>query len=392
MSKFINLYLLEFALTSLFKQKAKNFFIFFILSFLIFILSSVFFIVNSIKSELNATLDSLPQITIQQLQGGKPTNIDTAILAELANINGVEKLNERVWGYYYFANSDVTFSVVGIDLFEKQYKEQFESLVKEFDYSKQNFMYIGSGVKNILAKSYYTEYFNFIKPNGEIKKLPIDGVFDKATELESNDMIIVSKSDAREILGLSEIEATDIVLTISNPVEVNNIKLKIQTLLPNARIITKENFTVSYENIFDYKSGLFLALFLTALLSFSIIIYDKASGLSSVEKKNIGILKAIGWKIDDILKTKFYEGFIISFFAYLLGVTLALFFVYILNAPLLQNIFVGFSDLKTSFDLPFVLDFQSLAIVFFITIPIYIASIIIPSWKIATLQADEIIR
>jgi len=392
MSKFINLYLLEYALTNLFKQKAKNFFIFFILSFLIFILSSIFFIANSIKSELYSTLDSLPHITIQQLQGGKPTNINTDILAQLANINGVEKLNERVWGYYYFANGDVIFSIVGVDLFETQYKKQFESIVKDFDYTKQNFMYIGNGVKKILDKSYYTEYFNFIKPNGEIKKLLIDGVFNDATELESNDIIIVSKDDAREILGINQTQATDIVLTISNPLEIDNIKLKIQTLIPNARIITKEDFKISYENIFDYKSGLFLALFLTALFSFFIIIYDKASGLSSLEKKNIGILKAIGWKIDDILKTKFYESFIISFFAYFLGITLALFFVYILNAPILQNIFVGFSDLKTNFNLPFVFDFQSLAIVFFITIPIYIASIIIPSWKIATLQADEIIR
>ena len=392
MKSFFNTYLIEYALTNILKQKAKNFFIFLILTLLIFLLSSVFFIANSIKSELNSTLDSLPHITIQQLKGGKPTNIDTAVLAELANINGVEQLNERVWGYYYFANADVIFSVVGIDLFEKQYKEQFEPLVKKFDYTKQSFMYIGNGVKKILAKNYYNEYFNFIIPTGDIKKLSIDGVFNSATELESNDIILVSKSDAREILGIEENVATDIVLTISNPVEIDNIKLKIQTLIPNARIITKENFTVSYENIFDYKNGLFLVLFLTSLLAFFIIIYDRASGLSSEEKRNIGILKAIGWKIDDILKTKFYESFIISFFAYFIGTLLAFTFVYVFNAPLLQNIFVGFSELKTSFNLPFVLDFQTLAIVFFITIPIYIAAIIIPSWKSATLQADEIIR
>ncbi len=392
MNKFVNLYLIEYALTNIFKQKAKNFFIFFILTLLIFTLSSVFFIANSIKSELNSTVNSLPHITIQQLQGGKPVNINSEVLPYLANINGVEKLDTRVWGYYYFANADVIFSVVGIDLFEEPYKEEFASLIKNFDYTKQHFMYVGEGVKKIFDKNYYGKYFNFIKPNGEIKKLNIDGVFDKATQLESNDIIVVSKNDAREILGVGQNMATDIVLTISSPDEIDTIKQKIQTLLPNARIITREDFQLSYENIFDYKSGLFLTLFLTSLIAFFIIIYDKASGLSSVEKKNIGILKALGWKIDDILKVKFYESFLISFFAFSIGVFLALGFVYILNAPLLQNIFVGFSDLKTDFDLPFVFDFQTLAIVFFLTVPIYIAAIIIPSWKVATLQADEIIR
>ncbi|MEA3315498.1 MAG: ABC transporter permease, partial [Campylobacterota bacterium] len=64
----------------------------------------------------------------------------------------------------------------------------------------------------------------------------------------------------------------------------------------------------------------------------------------------------------------------------------------ILKAPILRDIFEGYSELKTSFNLPFVVDFQTLALIFFIIVPIYISSIIIPSWRIATLDTDEIIR
>ena len=149
---------------------------------------------------------------------------------------------------------------------------------------------------------------------------------------------------------------------------------------------------ISYQNIFDYKSGVFLALFVVSLFTFFIIIYDKASGLSSEEKREIGILKAIGWRVDDVLKEKFYEAFIISFFAYLLGLFLAFAFVYIFKAPLLQNIFTGYSELKTSFELPFVFDTQTLALVFFLSVPVYVAATIIPSWRSAVLEADEVIR
>ena len=110
------------------------------------------------------------------------------------------------------------------------------------------------------------------------------------------------------------------------------------------------------------------------------------------QKQTIGILKALGWKVDDILTEKFIESFIISFIAYIVGIMIAFCFVYFFNAPILRDIFEGYSQLKTSFNLPFVIDFQILALVFFITIPIYIAATIIPSWRTATLDADEVIR
>ena len=205
-------------------------------------------------------------------------------------------------------------------------------------------------------------------------------------------MIVMSKESVREIFDMSPTQATDIVVKVANVEEIATIASKIKLMYPDCRVITKDDLKISYQNIFDYKSGVFLALFIVSLFTFFIIIYDKASGLSSEEKREIGILKAIGWRVDDVLKEKFYEGFIISFFAYLLGVFLSLGFVYILKAPLLQNIFTGYSELKTSFELPFVFDIQTLALVFFLSVPIYIAATIIPSWRSATLEADEVIR
>ena len=387
----LNLYIIEYAINSLLRQKYKTIFIFFIFSILVFLLSSLFFITNSIKHELNSTIDSLPEITIQKIKAGRLIETDINVVDEVLQIAGVESAVSRVWGYYYFENAGVNFALVGIDEYELHYKESLSRVAELLDFSKSS-MIVGEGVKRVMQKSYYKEYFNFIKPDGTLKRLDIGGVFKGDTELESNDVIVMSKESVREIFDIDKTKATDIVAKVANPDEIATIASKIKLLYPDARVITKDDLKISYQNIFDYKSGVFLALFIVAIFTFFMIIYDKASGLSSEQKREIGILKALGWRVDDVLKERFYEGFILSFFAYMTGTISALFFVYILKAPLMQNIFTGYSQLKTSFTLTYVFDMQTMALIFFLSVPIYIAATIIPSWRSATLEADEVMR
>ena len=59
------------------------------------------------------------------------------------------------------------------------------------------------------------------------------------------------------------------------------------------------------------------------VLAFLIFTADRAAGLSAEEKREIGILKAIGWETADILQLKMYQGAVISLVAFLVGTVLA---------------------------------------------------------------------
>ncbi len=389
----INLYLLEFAINALLRAKAKNISILVIFTLLVALLSSIFFISNSIRYELETTVDSLPEIIVQKVKGGREYNIEIDRVDNIIEINGVQSAIPRVWGYYYFANAGVNFSIIGINQYEEQYKDSLEKLTDKIDFDETNSsILVGAGVREIMKQNYYSSYFNFIKPNGKLKKMILKGIFKGDTILESNDVILMSQKDAREILGISPSMATDIVVKVANPKEVSTIANKIKFIYPDTRVLTKDDLKISYKNIFDYKSGLFLTLFIISIFTFFMIVYDKSSGLNSEEKREIGVLRAVGWSIDDILKEKFYEASIISIISYLLGVVVALFYVYILNAPLLRYIFEGYSKLKTPFELPFILDISTLAIIFFLSVPIYIGATIIPAWRASSVDVDEVIR
>jgi ABC-type lipoprotein release transport system permease subunit len=186
--------------------------------------------------------------------------------------------------------------------------------------------------------------------------------------------------------------ATDIAVMVANSEEIGFVANKISTQLPNANIRLKKDLLVAYETQINFKSGFFLTIFIISFFTYFIIIYDKMSGLSSAEKHEVGILKAIGWRVSDILNAKLYEGLIISLSAYIFGVLISFIYVYFLDAPLLKNIFLISNPLLDDYELLFSIDYETLALLFFLSVPLYIAATIIPSWSVATLEADEVIR
>ncbi len=390
-----NLLLLEFALGSLYRRKIQSFGTFFVFMALVWLLSSVLFISDGIKKELFTSLESLPQMTLQKIRAGKQIDIDVAMAEKLLEIQGVSHATPRVWGYYYFKQAGVNFTVIGLDRFGEQYTHSLQELVDGLDMKaleKEDGMVIGRGVKKVLEENYYTSFFNFVTAKGEWKKQHIVGVFGDETRLQNNDLMVLPQKSVYEIFGIPKDKATDIVVRVSNPKEIATIVQKITTRYPDIRAITTEDLRVSYHTIFDYKSGFFLSLFIISAFTFFMVIFERSSGLSSEERREVGILKALGWGMDEIISQKFYEGMVISLSAFFCGVALALFFVYGLQAPLLRDIFMGYSILKPPFVIPFSVDIGILSLLFFLSVPIYLAAIIFPVWRASTLDADEVMR
>jgi ABC-type lipoprotein release transport system permease subunit len=129
-----------------------------------------------------------------------------------------------------------------------------------------------------------------------------------------------------------------------------------------------------------------------AVLSFIIFAWDKATGLSAEERKEIGILKSIGWETADVLLLKFWEGTVISLSAFFVGVILAYCHVFFFSAPLFEQALKGWAVLYPQFRLtPFVDPYQ-LAVLFFLTVIPYTVTTIIPSWRAATVDPDAAMR
>ncbi len=170
------------------------------------------------------------------------------------------------------------------------------------------------------------------------------------------------------------------------------IAAKIVQLFPDTRPILKSEILRTYDSVFDWRGGMMIVMLSVAVLSFIIFAWDKATGLSAEERKEIGILKSIGWETADVLLLKFWEGTVISLSAFLTGVILAYGHVFFFSASLFEQALKGWAVLYPQFKLTPVVDPYQLAVLFFLTVVPYTVATIIPSWRAATVDPDAAMR
>jgi len=141
--------------------------------------------------------------------------------------------------------------------------------------------------------------------------LEIQSTLASSSEIVSSDLVLVTEQDFRRLFGVPEGFATDLAVRIRNARERPTVALKAAGLLPDTRQVLKDEILRTYNAVFDWRGGILLVILSGALMAFGILAWDKASGLSSEERREIGILKAIGWETSDVLLMKFWEGMVI---------------------------------------------------------------------------------
>jgi ABC-type lipoprotein release transport system permease subunit len=135
-----------------------------------------------------------------------------------------------------------------------------------------------------------------------------------------------------------------------------------------------------------------IVILFVAVISFFIFAWDRASGLGAEEKREIGILKAIGWETSDVILMKFWEGMVISFSSFLLGMLLAYAHVYFTSSLLFEPVLKGWSVIYPDFKLIPFIDAYQISTLFFLTVLPYTVSTIVPSWRAATIDPDLVMR
>lgn len=368
-------YLLDFILASLLRRKGKNLGLLLVYSLIVFMLASVMLFTHALKREMGQVLQASPEIILQRIEAGRHALIPADYLQKIGRLRGVTARKGRLWGYFYDPAVRANYTLMAAP----------ERGLADSE------VIIGSAIARTRGIG-PGDYLTFPAHDGESYSFRVRELLASDTELFSADLVLMSERAFRISQGVAEGWYTDIVLSVSNPLELAKIAEKLTRRLPDTRPILREEILRTYDAIFSWRQGILFVLLAGAILAFVIFAWDKASGLSAEERREIGILKAVGWETGDVLRMKFWEGAILSLLAFLLGYLLAYVHVFHASASLFEPVLKGWAVLYPAFRLTPVIDGVQVATLFFFSVFPYVVATIIPIWQVSVTDPDAVMR
>jgi ABC-type lipoprotein release transport system permease subunit len=367
--------ILDFTFSSLLRRKGKNIALGLVYTLVVFVLASVMFLTYALKREAAVILQDAPEMVVQKVSAGRQDSVPLSYIDRIKEIRGVSSVKGRLWGYYYDPITGANYTL----------------LVPEHFPHGNGGIEIGQGISR--ARSTFPgDTLDFKTHDGKVMNLEVKKVFSAQSELISSDLILVSEDDFRRLFGGAREYVTDLTLRVKNPKELSTVALKIAEMLPDTRPILREEVLRTYEAVFSWRGGVLILILAGAVMAFIILAWDKASGLSQEERKEIGILKAIGWETSDVILMKSWEGMAVSLSSFLPGILLAYLHVFFASSTLFEPVLKGWAVLYPKFRVIPYIDASQVVALFFLTVVPYTVATIIPSWRAATVDPDSVMR
>lgn len=379
--------LLDFAMGSLRRRGGKSLALVLGLAFVLALFTSALLLTDALRVEYERYAEAMPDLTVQRLVAGRPALIDADAARAIEDLPAVRSVEPRVWGYYFFLALEANVTIVGAEAPEGSVDAALE---RGRWPERDGEVAIGLALADLLGLRVGDELG--LPIGGEVRFSEVVGTFGSASALRSADLVVTTPSHARTLLGVPEGMATDLALDLTTMDEADVVSARIGERLEGARVLDRRLLRRTYELTFDSRGGLLAALLVPALAAFLLLAWERLTGLSEAERKEIGVLKAVGWGTADVLASRIWESAAIAAAGGTLGIVGAYAYVFVAGAPGLADALLGWSAIHPPMDLRPTLDAtQAFALLGAVVVP-FVAVSVVPAWRAAMIDPDRAMR
>jgi ABC-type lipoprotein release transport system permease subunit len=376
--------LLAFALGALARRKARSLALGGGLVFAVALVAAVIFLTESLRAEAERARAAQPDVVVQMLVGGRPTTIASSVAKELSDIPSVRSVTPRVWGYVFLPSLQGNVTIVGVPAGAPVISRANGVLAEGRDVEPGNHEMIAGAELSKFLGMRPGDALGLPTANAQAHALRLVGTFRSSLDLWSADVVLCDEDDARELLGMPRDAATDLAVVLSNPAEARIVARTIVDRIPQARVLERDLLARVYHLAYGRRAGLVLGASIPALLALFVLAWDRASGVGPDERKEIAILKAVGWSTSDVLAAKLFESVLVGAAATALGLLFGYAWVFWFGAPGLRPALVGWSVLYPRAALTPAVDVAQLLGITAAVLGPFVLLSIVPAWRGST--------
>ncbi len=394
--------LANYALGNVLKYRTRSVAIILALFISTSILCSVEFIREGVVTDVSSSVDEGPDIVLQRLVGGRQVPIPETWISNVTGTTGVRVATPRVWGYSDVGSGSL-LTIMGVNATE--YGCMIGAVgtdilgvgrfLNESDYRK---MIVGQGIVDMMAASAMPlqvqvgTLLSLITFDGELIEFDVIGIFSSESKIYSYDMILTDIQSAREVLGYENATFTDIAVWTNYGSDLNSVAFRLDTGISEARVLTSDAIRDLMLKAYSGRAGFTALLWVILLLSVVLLAFTVSSAGSEEARREVGLLKALGFDTVDVLEIRMLESVTMSLLGVSLGISFAIIFDFILGAPLLAGYILGWSLVLLPGGIPLTISLSTIFTVYVVgLVPILVAAVI-PSWRNAITEPDIVLR
>lgn len=355
--------------------------------------SSMTFIKDGMLKDALYSLEALPDITVQQMIGGRMAQAQEDVRKEIAEYGNVRKVLPRIWGYVPISvpGGSISYTLMGIDP---------SASAKDISLAIESGRFLAPGEKKCAVVGKIFARQNRVKPGDKINLTDelgneslfnIVGVFGGPVQIYSADLIITDIESARDFFGYARNQYSDLCVYLEDPLYSEQVASFIIASHKNVKVLTKEAQSDIIKRSYGGRAGVFQLMWLILLLAVLLLAWAQASSISLDMKKEIGVLKALGWQTLDIIEVKMLEIIIIGSAGILGGILLGIFYLH-MGAPFMKQYFLGWTMMYPDFPLPAYIEWSSIFLLAALGLLPLCAATVFPAWLMGTVEPDSAIR
>jgi lipoprotein-releasing system permease protein len=267
------------------------------LSSLVVLLAAGLLLSSGLSATSQTLLEAGPSLVARRVGPNGWQPMPEAALARARHVTGVTRASLRIFGVVRFQERAVT--VVGEPAASKRPLAEKTA---------------------ICGPAFDAKVGEFIRLDGATHEtFKVVEVLSEKRGLAAHDLIVVPKAAARRLLGLPKNSASDLALWVFHQNEMDAIRPDLERALGFAVVITTQKQAIGAAKArIERAAGVRVTVLLPALLALALLTLAMTR-IQLGSRRDIGLLKALGWRSADVVRLSVFRALIIGLPAIALG-------------------------------------------------------------------------